>query len=205
MWSPGMTTPRDLVIVFLDVASDPPVEQGDLSLALAGAELVDLIHAQALTLDGERILPGARPDMSDRLLDAAFSSLIGQEPYESVEGWLWRRGRGLALDYLAVMQAEGHVTRQRHRWMVHRSDRTTQVDSSARRHAADRWESGEPILVGLAAAAGIHHQSAEHFADLDDAIATVLAAVNQAVVELAGIRQQRSIEDAAFDNIWRVP
>ncbi len=31
----------------------------------------------------------------------------------------------------------------------------------------------------------------------------MLAAVNDAVVELAAIRQRRSIEDAAFDNIWR--
>ncbi|CAM5736718.1 GPP34 family phosphoprotein [Streptomyces hirsutus] len=32
---------------------------------------------------------------------------------------------------------------------------------------------------------------------------TVLAAVNEAVVELAGVRQRRAIETAASDNIWR--
>lgn len=32
---------------------------------------------------------------------------------------------------------------------------------------------------------------------------TVLAAVDEAVTELAGVRQRRSIEDAAFDNVWR--
>jgi hypothetical protein len=31
----------------------------------------------------------------------------------------------------------------------------------------------------------------------------VLAAVHQAVTELAAERQRRSIETAAFDNIWR--
>ncbi|MYS50602.1 GPP34 family phosphoprotein, partial [Streptomyces sp. SID6013] len=30
-----------------------------------------------------------------------------------------------------------------------------------------------------------------------------LAAVHDAVVELAATRQRRSIEEAAFDNIWR--
>lgn len=37
----------------------------------------------------------------------------------------------------------------------------------------------------------------------DDTVAAVLAAVNDTLVELAAVRQRRSIEDAAFDNIWR--
>jgi hypothetical protein len=206
MWSSGMTTPRDLLLVSLDVASGATVEQGELSLALAGAELLDLLDAQALTLDGDLIQPGPRPDLDDRLLDAAVSSLVGQEPYESVEDWLWRRGRGLAPDYFAVLAAEGAVAREHHRWMALQTDRTTPVDSPARRHAAERWASGDPVLVGLAAAVGIYDQPAEPFPDReDDPVATVLAAVNGAVVELAAIRQRRSIEEAAFDNIWRVP
>ncbi|MEU5247025.1 GPP34 family phosphoprotein, partial [Streptomyces asoensis] len=38
-----------------------------------------------------------------------------------------------------------------------------------------------------------------------DAVGTVLAAVGDAVTELEAVRQRRSIEDAAFDNIWRAP
>ncbi|MEU7407129.1 hypothetical protein AB0B09_39085, partial [Streptomyces sp. NPDC044948] len=63
---------------------------------------------------------------------------------------------------------------------------------------------GDPVLVGLAAAVGIRHEAAEQVGDPeDDETAVVLAAVHDAVVELAAIRQRRSIEEAAFDNIWR--
>ncbi|MGW3137702.1 GPP34 family phosphoprotein, partial [Streptomyces sp. NPDC001139] len=91
-----MTTARDLAIVALDVAADTPVEQGDLSLALAAAEVFDLVGAKALVLDGDRILPSAQSPTGDRLLDEAAAALVRQEPYESVEDWLWRRGRGLS-------------------------------------------------------------------------------------------------------------
>lgn len=56
-----MTTPRDLSIAVMDRATGHPVEQGDLSLALAGAEMIDLIGAEAVRLDGDRIVPGLRP------------------------------------------------------------------------------------------------------------------------------------------------
>ncbi|CAM5642255.1 GPP34 family phosphoprotein OS=Streptomyces tendae OX=1932 GN=GUR47_06420 PE=4 SV=1 [Streptomyces tendae] len=60
------------------------------------------------------------------------------------------------------------------------------------------------MLVGLAAAVGVRHESADPLADPeDDKVATVVAAVHDAVVELAATRQRRSIEEAAFDNIWR--
>jgi hypothetical protein len=199
-----MTTPRDLLIITMDVASSRPVEQGDLSLALAGAELVDLLDAQALTLDDDRIVPGPQGTTGDRLLDEAASSLIRQAPYESVEDWLWRRGRGLSSAYLAVLEAEAQVTRRRHRWIPLRTGRTALVDSPARRHAADRWTSGEPALAGLAAAVGIHAEPTQEVASLtDDTVVTVLATVNNAVTELEAVRQRRRIEEAAFDNIWR--
>lgn len=199
-----MTTPRDLLIITLDVESSRPVEQGDLSLALAGAELVDLLDAQALTLDGDRILPGLPWVLGDRLLDEAASSLIRQAPYESVENWLWRRGRGLSAAYLAVLEVEGHLIRPRHRWIPPRSGPQALADSPARRHAADRWTSGEPVLAFLAAAVGVHEESSEEASSLaDDAVVTVLAAVSDAVTELEAVRQRRRIEQAAFDNIWR--
>ncbi|MBZ4019761.1 GPP34 family phosphoprotein, partial [Streptomyces purpurogeneiscleroticus] len=94
-----MTTARDLVIIALDVPSSRPLQQGELSLALAGAELIDLLAARAVGLDGEDIVPGHRSAMddrllNDRLLNDAAASLVRQVPYESIEEWLWRRGRG---------------------------------------------------------------------------------------------------------------
>jgi hypothetical protein len=199
-----MTTPRDLLIVALDVVPSRPLEPGDLSLALAGAELIDLIDAEAVTLDGDRIVPSGPWTPVDRLLDEAASALVRETPYESVEDWLWRRGHGLSSAYLAVLESDGHVARQRGRWIPVRTARTALVDSPARRHAADRWTSGEPVLAVLAAAVGIHDKPTEDTEDLaGEAVITVLATVSDAVMELEAVRQRRAIEDAAFDNIWR--
>ncbi|MCX4536263.1 GPP34 family phosphoprotein [Streptomyces sp. NBC_01669] len=199
-----MTTPRDLSIAVMDMAPGRPVEQGDLSLALAGAEMIDLLGAEAIRLDGDRIVPGLRPPMADHLLDEAAASLIREAPYESVEDWLWRRGRGLSAAYLAALEAEGQLTRQPRRGMPFRSGRTVLVDSPARRAAADRWTSDEPVLAALAAAIGIRDDWTGDFpTTADDAVVTVLAAVNDALMELEAVRQRRAIEDAAFDNIWR--
>ncbi|WP_155056770.1 GOLPH3/VPS74 family protein [Streptomyces blattellae] len=202
-----MTTARDLLIVTLDsTAADRPAEQGDVSLALAGAELLDLADAQAITLDDEHIVPGPQHDLGDRLLNEAVSALVRRAPYESVEEWLWRRGRGLHGAYLAALEAEGDIIRPRRRWSAVRSDGTAVLDSPARSRAAERWASGEPVLVALADAVGIRDEPSEDLAELtDEAVITVLAAVSDAVTELAAVRQRRSIEDAAFDNIWRGP
>jgi len=199
-----MTTPRDLLMVAMDMESGRPPEQGDLSLALAGAEVIDLLDVQAIRLDGERIVPAYRPETGDRLLDEAASSLVRQEPYELVDDWLWRRGRGLFSSYLAALEAEGQVTRQRRRWRLFRTGRTMLVDSPAHRAAAKRWASDDAVLAALAAAVGIHgERTADSPGIADDPVATVLAAVNAAVMELGLVRQQRAIEGAAFDNIWR--
>jgi Golgi phosphoprotein 3 (GPP34) len=199
-----MTTPRDLLMVALDMESGRPPEQGDLSLALAGAEVIDLLDVRAIRLDGERIVPVHRPATGDRLLDEAASSLVRQEPYESVGDWLWRRGRGLFSSYLAALEAEGQVTRQRRRWRLFRTGRTMLVDSPAHRAAAKRWASDDAVLAALAAAVGIHgERTADAPGNADDAVATVLAAVDAAVMELGLVRQRRAIEGAAFDNIWR--
>ncbi|MER5756036.1 GPP34 family phosphoprotein [Streptomyces sp. NPDC002088] len=199
-----MTTPTDLMIVAMDVRPARPVEPGDLSLALAGAEVIDLIGAEALTLQGDHIVPSLHPAMGDDLLDEAASSLVRQEPYEPVEDWLWRRGRGLSRAYLAALERDGDITWQRRRWNPLRTTRTAPADSPARRHAADRWASGEPVLAALAAAVGIVDQPTEDSTDaVNEAVVTVLAAVNDAVMELEAVRQRRAIEDAAFDNVWR--
>lgn len=52
-----MTTAKDLFIIAMDPAHS--VGQGDLSLALAGAELIDLVGAGAVVVDGDRIVPGS--------------------------------------------------------------------------------------------------------------------------------------------------
>ncbi|WP_413760467.1 GOLPH3/VPS74 family protein [Streptomyces sp. MMBL 11-3] len=201
-----MTTPRDLLISTMDVGSDRPAGQGDLSLALAGAELVDLGEAGVLALDGDRIVPAeqGRGELGDGLLEEAASALHRQEPYESVEDWLWRRGRDLSATYLAALRAEGQVTRPRHGWNPFRDGEETLTDSPARRHAAARRTADEPVLAFLTAAVGLRDEPEGEVADhVDDAVVTVLAAVNDAVRELEAVRQRRSIENAAFDNIWR--
>ncbi|MFB7458966.1 GPP34 family phosphoprotein [Streptomyces sp. NPDC056188] len=201
-----MTTPRDLLLITMDVPSERPVEQGDLSLALAGAELADLLAAGAAGLDGDHIVPLPRRDTGDPLLDRAAASLKERPPHESVEDWLWRRGEGLAVAYIVALEAEGQLTGRRHRWMPARGNRKTPADTPARHAAAERWASRDPVIAGLAAAVGIEAEpGAPLTAPDDDALVTVLATVNDAVTELEAVRQRRRIENAAFDNIWRAP
>ncbi|MFI0512189.1 GPP34 family phosphoprotein [Streptomyces sp. WSLK1-5] len=194
-----MTTARDLAIVALE-AADKPVEQGDLSLALAGAEVFDLLDARALVLDGDRILPSAPAPTGDRLLDEAAGTLVREEPYESVEDWLWRRGRGLSAAYVDDLERTGLTSRRRGRRIPLRTGRTELVDSAARRQAEERRAAGEPVLAALAAAAGIGEEPA---GELAEEATAVLAAVGDAVMELETVRQRKVIEDAAFDNVWR--
>jgi hypothetical protein len=199
-----MTTPRDLLIVTMEVAPSPPVESGDLSLALAGAEVIDLLGAEAVALDGDHLVPGLRPATGDHLLDQAASVLVDRPPYESVEDWLWRRGRDLSTVYRAALRAAGQATVQRPRWRPWATGKQVLVDSPAREEAATRWTSKEPVLVALASAAGVRPGPAAGAPEVtDDAVATVLAAVNDAVEELQAVRQRRAVEKAAFDNIWR--
>ncbi|MEW2315906.1 GPP34 family phosphoprotein [Streptomyces bauhiniae] len=211
-----MTTPQDLLFVALDVPADRPVEQGDLSLALAAAELLDLLVAQEVTLRDEVIVPVSGHLTGDPMLDKAAASLIRTEPYESAEDWLWRRGDGLSAAYrdeLEHTEPSGSGLRQ----LFRRADRSVErIDSDARRHAADRWARHEPLLAGLAAALGIeepereepeHEEPAAHAEDdkVDDRVAVVLAALGDALTELEAVRQRRRIEEDAFDNVWRAP
>ncbi|WUH89215.1 GPP34 family phosphoprotein [Streptomyces sp. NBC_00433] len=199
-----MTTAQDLLIVAMDVESSRPVESGDLSLALAGAELVDLLDGGLASLDGDLIVPGVGPAPGDRLLAEAGAALVRQLPYESVEDWLWRRGRALSAAYLAAMEAGGQVTRRHRRLLPGRPGPAQLVDSPARRDAAARWAEREPVLALLAASLGIQPESAEPApAVADEAVVTVLATTGGAVMELDSVRQRRDIEQAAFDNIWR--
>ncbi|MDX3353188.1 GPP34 family phosphoprotein [Streptomyces sp. ME01-24h] len=200
-----MSTPQDLMIVSMDVASSPPIEPGDLSLALAGAELIDLLGARAVVLDGDRLVRGDGPVTGDHLLEQAASALVDREPYETVEDWLWRRGRNLSTVYRAGLRAAGLTTVSSPRWRPWAAGEPVLLESPARRGALARWTSGEPVLAALGAAAGIRGDRAAIEVDdaTDDAVATVLAAVHDAVEELQSVRQRKDIEKAAFDNIWR--
>ncbi|MFE2283923.1 GPP34 family phosphoprotein [Streptomyces sp. NPDC059443] len=201
-----MSTAKDLFITSMDARPDGSVGQGDLSLALAGAELIDLIGARAVSLDGDRIVPDGRPALEEGLLGQAAAALTRQAPYEAVEDWLWRRGRDLSAAYQAALEEEGHLVRGRRGRLPFGADRLELADSAGRREAASRWEAREPVLAALAAAVGIQGDQSEDEPDLDDeAVTTVLAGVNDAVMELEAVRQRRSIEKAAFANVWRGP
>ncbi|MCF3129291.1 GOLPH3/VPS74 family protein [Streptomyces olivochromogenes] len=199
-----MTTARDLTFTAMDVSPSRPVEQGDLSLALAGAELIDLLTGEAVTLEDDLIVPGMRVATADRLLGQADEALVRERPHESVEDWLWRRGRGLASAYVAAFEKEGQLARQRHRWLPFREGRTELADSPDRHAAAQRWASREPVLVALAAAVGIGEKTTGDTSGVENAdVETVLATVDDALLELEAVRQRRAIEKAAFDNVWR--
>ncbi|MFF3849302.1 GPP34 family phosphoprotein [Streptomyces sp. NPDC002328] len=217
-----MTTPRDLLIAALDAeAGGDPVPTGDLSLALAGAELIDLLTTAAVRLDDGRIVAGTYgPTPTDRLLEEAAASLATAEPFEPVGDFLWRRGENLAQTYLAAFEAEELVVRQGKNPL--RKGRWALADSPSRRHATERAASAEPVLRTLAEEVGIGHRPAQgasgtrgassaagasatsdaSYVDSEDA-ETVLAAVHDALLELEAVRQRRGIEQAAFDNIWR--
>ncbi|WP_018544693.1 GOLPH3/VPS74 family protein [Streptomyces sp. LaPpAH-108] len=195
-----MTTPQDLLFVVLDVRADRPVERGDLSLALAGAELLDLLGAGVIELREDLIVPTSGHLTGDQLLDEAAGALVREEPYESVADWLWRRGDGLAATYTDALEPGGSGLRQLFR-------RAEPTDSAERRQAAERWAVREPVLTGLAAELGIGEPGAKSAEDgpEDDRVALVLATVGEALTELEAVRQRRRIEEDAFDNVWRAP
>ncbi|MFF3017190.1 GPP34 family phosphoprotein [Streptomyces sp. NPDC057939] len=211
-----MSTAKDLFIIAMEERPGSGVGQGDLSLALAGAELLDLLAVQAASLDGDLIVPGGQDAPHDELVAEALSALIRQVPYERVEEWLWRRGRELSAAYQAALEEAGQLTRGRRALLPFGNDRLEVAESPTRRRARSRWEGGEPNLIALAAAVGISASRSEDGSDHvnesvflegeeNEAVMTVLASVNDAVMELEAVRQRRSIENAAFANVWRVP
>ncbi|MFG2310579.1 GPP34 family phosphoprotein [Streptomyces sp. NPDC048566] len=199
-----MTTAKDLFIVTMDREPDHPVGQGDLSLALAGAEVIDLVGTEILGLDGDRMVPRPATATDDRLLDEAASALDRRAPYERVEDWLWRRGRDLAAVYQRDLEQSGQLVRQKRGRLSFKGERMELTDSPARTRALHRWAADEPVLLALAAVVGIPAEQAEDTpAVADESATTVLVAVHDAVMELEAVRQRRSIEKAAFANIWR--
>lgn len=199
-----MTTAKDLFIIVMDLKHS--VGQGDLSLALAGAELIDLVGAGAVAVDGECIVPGGQPALEDRLMSEAAAGLTRRAPYERIEDWLWRRGRDLAAAYQADLEENGELKPQHSGRLPLGSKRVEPVDTPARRRAGERWKEREPVLAALTSVVGMEAVRSDDDAGLDDeAVTTVLAAVHDAVMELEAVRQRRTIENAAFANIWRGP
>ncbi|MCY0923684.1 MULTISPECIES: GOLPH3/VPS74 family protein [unclassified Streptomyces] len=201
-----MTTAKDLFFLAMERQVNQPVGQGDLSLALAGAELIDLLGAGAVVLDGDRIVPEGDPQPDDRLLGEAAEHLVRQVPHERVEEWLWRRGGDLSGSYQDALEKDGQLAPRRGGLSPFGADRLELVDSPSRSRALSRWEAAEPVLVALASVVGIESGQSEDEPNLDDeAVTTVLAVVNDAVMELEAVRQRRTIENSAFANLWRGP
>lgn len=200
-----MTTAKDLFITAMGPGSKLAVGQGDLSLALAGAELIDLIGAGAVAVDGDRIVPGGPSTLDDPLMDEAAAGLTRQEPFERIEDWLWRRGQDLSAAYQAAMEEAGELAPKRSGRLSLGAERMETVDTPARRQAAERWKEGEPVLAALASVVGIDSERADNEAGLEDGVTVVVAGVHDAVMELEAVRQRRSIEKAAFANLWRGP
>ena len=200
-----MSTARDLALIALNLPPDRTVERGDLSLALAGAEAIDLLETGALILDGDRLVPAPGASATDdSLLDQAITSLVRQEPYETVEDWLWRRGSGLAASYAKHLEGAGLIVSPNARGFRLRTARSVPYDAPERRQAEERWASGEPVLAALTAILRIGDTpSDDHEIPAGDTAAKVLGATGDAVTELQAVRLRRGVEDAAFDNIWR--
>lgn len=196
-----MTTARDLVLIALTMPPGELTGQGDLSLALAGAEAIDLLRNGSLRLERDRMVPGPQAASGDPLLDQASASLVRQEPYETVDDWLWRRAEGLVSAYADALERAGLVVRSHGHTLRLLSGKAVLTDSQERRAAEERRASGEPVLAGLLAALGQLSDADDSL--LGDAVTTVLAAVGDAVVQLEAVRLQRDVENAAFDNVWR--
>ncbi|MEW2063221.1 GPP34 family phosphoprotein [Streptomyces sp. NPDC007002] len=201
-----MTTAKDLFIIAMDPAPEHTVGQGDLSLALAGAELLDLLDAGAITVDGDLVVPGGSPVPDDRLLAGAAAGITRQPPYERIEDWLWRRGRDLAAAYQDTLEEAGELTRKRSGLLPFGPKEVELTDTPARRRAVARRDEGDPVLASLASAVGLGSEpSDDEPRPGDETVTTVVATVHEAVMELEAVRQRRTIENTAFANVWRGP
>ncbi|NEE34091.1 GPP34 family phosphoprotein [Streptomyces sp. SID7982] len=191
----------------MDPAPEHTVGQGDLSLALAGAELLDLLDAGTITVDGDLVVPGGSSVPDDRLLAAAAAGIIRQPPHERIEDWLWRRGRDLAAAYQDALEEDGELTRKRSGLLPFGPKEVELVDTPARRRAVARRDEGDPVLASLASAVGLDGERSDDDEPPlgDETVTTVVATVHEAVMELEAVRQRRTIENTAFANVWRGP
>ncbi|MFF0478442.1 GPP34 family phosphoprotein [Streptomyces sp. NPDC004284] len=199
-----MTTARDLALFVLSLPPERAVEQGDLSLALAGAEAVDLLKNGSLALDGDRMAPRSDRGTGDRLLDQALASAVRQQSWQTIQSWLWRRGKDLAETYARDLERTGRLVRPRGQCLWLGAVRPLRADPSERGRVR-LLVPGDPVLVALTGFLGIGDFERDTVGDAggDPSVATVLAAVGEAVTELEAVRLRRGVEAEAFDNMWR--
>ncbi|WP_345654549.1 GPP34 family phosphoprotein [Streptomyces tremellae] len=198
-----MTTPRDLALLALDTGRDAVPAAGELSLALAAAEALDLLAAGAAFLDDTyRLVPAPGPDAADPLLGGAAAALVRERPYEPVGEWLWRRGRDLSSRYADAFASDGLLSRERRRLPLLRPGRTRLADSPELRAARRRRAEREPVLAALARALALPARLPEEAPPFAEDEAAVLAALDDAVAELRAERDRRTrrLEEAAADN-----
>ncbi|MGW5782215.1 GPP34 family phosphoprotein [Streptomyces sp. NPDC003863] len=200
-----VTTARDLALCVLNLPPERAVEQGDLSLALAGAEAVGLLRRGSLALDGDRTAPCSVKATGDRLLDQALASVVRQQSWQTIQSWLWRRGKDLAETYARDLERAGLLVRPQGHGLWPGAARSLKADWRERSRAR-LLASGDPVLVALTALLGIGDFEPDPVGDADGdvAVATVLAAVGDAVTKLEAVRLRRGVEAEAFDNMWRV-
>jgi hypothetical protein len=150
------------------------------------------------------VVPGPRVATGDRLLDEAAASLAGHRSHETIEDWLWRRGRNLAAAYVDDLHRTGLFSRPRRHGLRFWAGQSLHADSSERARAEERRASGEPVLHALMVAAGMGDTPEEASeAPTDDSVTTILVAAGDAVTRLEALRLRRDLESAAFDNVWR--
>jgi hypothetical protein len=212
-----MTTPQDLMIVTLDLPASRTVERGDLSLALAAAETIDLLRAGAAALVDGRVVPAAETEArpsggaarsGEVLLGEAARALAAGPDGEPLTEWLWRRGRGLAQTYLDALEADGLLLRERTRgrFRVPRGSRLVLAQSPERRRAAHRAAADEPVLRALGAALALPGglpPGAEPVTDGE--VMAVLRALSRNLAELDVERHRRArrLSEAARTNTRR--
>ncbi|WP_328863230.1 GPP34 family phosphoprotein [Streptomyces sp. NBC_00306] len=198
-----MTTPKNLLMITIEVAPGHPVHPADLSLSLAGAQLVDLLEAGAIGLDKRHVVPGWQPVPPDRFLWEAATSLELTRPYQLVSDWLSSREDTLAAAYTAALEADGLAIRQRPRKHPFRRRELVLVDSPARREAVERWSASEPVLATLAGFIGIRREGQQGSPrEVRGPVATILSAVQGAHVELEAERTERIITQAKLYEVW---
>ncbi|MFI9219376.1 GPP34 family phosphoprotein [Streptomyces werraensis] len=198
-----MATALHLAALAAVPGAAPDFEQGDLSLALAGAELIDLADLHAIVLMRDRIVPAAAPRTENPMLIEAASEITRDAPHETVERWLWRRGRDLAARYRIALRATLPEPQARAYRRPFRQAAPA-VGPHVLCSATDRLIAGDPVLTHLAAAAGIAGAPpADALDGLDEDEIGVLAHVHQAITHLAAERQRRSVERGGFDAFWR--
>ncbi|WP_406387413.1 GPP34 family phosphoprotein [Streptomyces sp. NBC_00887] len=190
-------------MVTMDVPTSTPVDQEDLSLVLAAAELIDLLKVRVVGLESRHIVPGPHGVPAEHFLEQAAATLQLTEPYELIGDWLWRRDRALARSYTEALETDKLAAWQRPAGHRFRRREFTLIDSPARREAAERWAAADHVLVALAEAVGIKRDDRPSSANVvDSSVATVLSALGGTLVRLKSAQREEHHRQGKFDDGW---